>query len=133
MRKDECLLRQRQLSTFDAPEPGNLSFLQSWLSHPERGNYTLEGLDRNIWDTRDDLLVTTPDKLDSFTRHIIARCFDFYHYLVGSRGMPSDIENGLWKYEDKDVVRAADIVGTLISSLLPVVAVVVIYCFEKML
>ena len=128
MNQDQCLIQQRQLSKFDAPEPGNLFFLQKWLADPARGNYALEGLDGHVWDTEEDLLVTSASEYrDSFTRHIIGRCFDLYHYLVGSRRKASDVENGLWKYEDEDVVRAADIVGTLISSLLPVVAVVVLY------
>ena len=128
------MVQQRQLATFDALEAGNLSFLQAWLSDSARGNYTLEGLDRSAWDANEDLLVTTPDQLsDSFTRHVVSRLVEFYHQVFGSRHKPTDVENGIWKYEEKVVLRAADIIGTLISSLLPIVAVVVLYCVKDML
>lgn len=132
--EDECLVRQRQLATFHAPEAGNLSFLQGWLTDPEAGNYAFEGLDRTVWENGSDLLVTSPSQLsDSFTRLVISRLVEAYHNIFGSRRKPTDVENGVYKYEEKDVLRAADIVGTLISSLLPVLAVVVLYCVKNML
>ena len=132
---DECLLQQRQLAAFSPPEPGNLKFLTEWLADPDRGNYTLEGPDRNVWKEGKDLLVVVPDSLeDSFSRLIRSRIMEYYHKVLGTRfRAPTDLEHGLYEYEEKTVLRIADIAGTIISSLLPVVAVVVLYCVKNML
>lgn len=126
-------MQQRQLATFDSSEPGNLAFLQSWLTDSNQGNYTLQGLDRTVWDSNIDLLVTVPSQLsDSFTRLVITRIIDAYHNVLGSRRKATDIENGIWKYEEKVVIRIADMIGTLIGSMLPVLAIVVLYLVRGM-
>ncbi|TVY73339.1 hypothetical protein LSUE1_G007480 [Lachnellula suecica] len=132
---NECLFQQRQLSTFDQPEPGNLDFMNAWLTDPRHGNCALEGVDRNVWEAGKDLLVVKPDTLvaDSFTRVLRRPLTALYHKLRVSRHRAADEESNIYVYDEKSVVRAADMIGTAISSLMPILSVVVLYCIRDML
>ncbi|TVY33855.1 hypothetical protein LSUB1_G007853, partial [Lachnellula subtilissima] len=132
---NQCLFQQRQLATFDQPEAGNLEFMNEWLADSSRGNYALEGLDRNVWQDGKDLLVVTSDRLvgDSFTRFLRKPLTALWHKLWGRRRGPTDVENSACAYGENIVIRFADIIGTAIASLLPVLAVVVLYCVSEML
>ncbi|CZR68131.1 uncharacterized protein PAC_18030 [Phialocephala subalpina] len=131
---NECLLQQRQLATFSRPDPGNLEFLENWLRHPKFGKQALSGPDRNVWIDGKDLLVVAPDSInDSFSRLMRKRVLELYHHIFGSQfRAPSDTENEFYFYDEKTVLRLADIIGTIISALLPVVSVVVLYCVKNM-
>lgn len=111
-----------------------MNCLQARLANSKHGSYAFTGSDRNIWKDGEDLLVTCPDHLnDSFTRLLLIRFIEAYHKFINSRfRQPSDEENGMYKYDEKSVLRAADILGTLIARLLPVVAVVVLYTMHDM-
>lgn len=133
-RSDEFLLQQRQLAAFDTPEEGNLKSLQRWLASSERGGYPLTGADRNVWKDGKDLLITCPDhSSDAFTRLLPKRLIKYYHRFFDSKfKKPTDEENGMYIYDEKHIIRAADIIGTLIASLMPVVAVIVLYSIHNM-
>jgi hypothetical protein len=132
---DECLLQQRQLAAFSAPDPGNLAFLNSWLADPRQGNHTLEGLGGNLWrDDPKDLLVVGPNLVnDSFARLVQNRLLQYYHDIISVRfKAPSDVERQLYHYQEETVLRLADTIGTVVSALLPILAVVVLYCVQNM-
>lgn len=70
---------------------------------------------------------------DNFTKAICTPFIDLYHRLFGNRiGKPTDLEFNLIEYDDRIVVHVADITGTMISSLLPIMAVVVLYIVKDM-
>lgn len=121
--------------SFETPNRQSLKLLQDWLEKKDGGNFKLEGLDRNVWEEGNDLLAIHPESFDdSFTRLIHKRVISFYHKYIGLKFQaPTDIENGLYKYEPGGILRAADIVGTLISSSLPILAVVVLCCVKSLL
>lgn len=127
-------MQQRRLAAFDQPEAGNLEFMNEWLADPRHGNFALEGLDRNLWKEGKDLLVVKPDGLvdDSFTRILRKPLTALWHKLRSRRHRLADVERNFYAYDEKIVIRAADIVGTAIASLLPVLAVVVLYCVPRM-
>ncbi|TVY41918.1 hypothetical protein LOCC1_G006053 [Lachnellula occidentalis] len=132
---NQCLFQQRQLATFDQPEAGNLEFINEWLADSRQGNYALEGLDRNVWKDGKDLLVVPPDTLvgDSFTRILRKPLTTLYHKVWGRRRGRTDVEGGICVYREKIVIRSADMIGTAVASLLPVLAVVALYCVREML
>jgi hypothetical protein len=132
---DECLFHQRQLATFDQPETGNLEYMKGWLSDPRLGNCALGGLDRNVWKDGKDLLVVKPDVIaaDSFSRLLRNPLIALCRILPSGCCGPADIENNIRVYDEKIVIRAADMIGTAISSSLPVLAVAVLYCIQSML
>ncbi|PVH79058.1 hypothetical protein DL98DRAFT_633031 [Cadophora sp. DSE1049] len=128
-----CLLQQRQLVTFEQPEEGNLSYLRGWLIAKGQGDYSLEGLDRNVWKDGKDLLVLVPSILgETFAQSISKHIFELYHRLIGSRRKPSDEENGLHRYNDKRVHRIADITATLLASSMPLTSIFVLYSVHNM-
>lgn len=55
------------------------------------------------------------------------------HKVLSGRRWPADVEGSIYVYDEKIVIRTADMVGTAVSSLLPVLAVVVLYCIREML
>ncbi|KAL5315057.1 hypothetical protein ACEPPN_017708 [Leptodophora sp. 'Broadleaf-Isolate-01'] len=133
---NECLFQQRQLATFDQPETGNLEFLNDWLADPRQGGCALEGLDRNVWKEGKDLLVIKPDGIaaDSFTRVLRKPLIALCHKLrTQFRHRPVDEESMIYVYDEKIVIRVADMIGTVIASLLPVLAVIVLYSVREML
>ncbi|PQE18959.1 phthalate transporter protein [Rutstroemia sp. NJR-2017a BBW] len=133
---NECLFQQRQLATFDLPESGNLEFLNDWLVDPRQGDCALEGLDRNVWKEGKDLLVIKPDGIavDSFTRVLRKPLTALCHKLrTRCRHRQADEESMIYVYDEKIVTRVADMIGTTVASLLPVLAVVVLYSVREML
>jgi hypothetical protein len=128
-------LQQRQLATFSPPDPGNLSFLKDWLKDPRQGNQTLEGPDGDVWSAdQKDLLVVAEDSInDSFSKLVRKRVLQYYHDIISVRfKAPSDTERGLYHYQEETVLRLADVIGTVVSALLPILAVVVLYCVKNM-
>lgn len=135
LHRDRCLFQQRELAKFNQPEAGNLEFVNDWLADAKHGNLALGGLDRNIWKQGKDLLVVKPDGLvdDSFTRALRKPVTALCHKIRTRYGHPDDVESNIYVYDEKIVMRAADIVGTITASLLLVGAMVVLYCVREML
>jgi hypothetical protein len=118
---------------FDAPEEGNLQYHQAWLIGEGQGDYHLEGLDRDVWKDGKDLLVVSSDNLsNSFGNSISKRMFELYHRFVRSKRPPTDVENGLYKYDHKTVHGVADVASTLLVSLMPMVSIFVLYSIHNM-
>jgi phosphoribosylpyrophosphate synthetase len=133
---DECLFQQRQLATFDLPESGNLEFLNGWLVDRTQGDCALEGLDKHVWKEGKDLLVIKPDGIaaDSFTRVLRKPLIALWHKMrTRYHRRQADEESMIYAYDEKIVIRVADMIGTAIASLLPVLAVVVLYSVREML
>jgi hypothetical protein len=79
-------------------------------------------------------LTLSPDPEDSFVQRFNTTVLGVYHFCVGSRiKPPTDLENGWYKYNERRVVGVANVIGTLVSSILPVVAVVVLYFVKSLL
>ncbi|EDN91968.1 predicted protein [Sclerotinia sclerotiorum 1980 UF-70] len=132
----ECLFQQRQLATFDLPESGNLEFLNHWLVDSRQNDCALEGLDRNVWKEGKDLLVIKPDEIaaESFTRIPRKPLTAIYHiFRMRCRRRQADEESLIYVYNEKIVIRIADMIGSAIASSLPVLAVVVLYSVHEML
>lgn len=118
---------------FDPPEEGNLQYLQAWLIGEGQGDYRLEGLDRDVWKDSKDLLVVPSDNLSNLFGNSISKgIFELYHRFVGSKRPPTDVENGLYKYDHKSVHGVADVAATLLASLMPMVSIFVLYSIHNM-
>lgn len=70
-----------------------------------------------------------PDPLagDSFTKFLQKALIDPFHGLLSSCCRPPDLENGVYVYHGATNIRLANVVGTVIASLLPILAVVILY------
>jgi hypothetical protein len=109
--------------------------MKEWLSDPIEGNCALGGLDRNIWRDGKDLLAVKPDDIatDSFSRLLRKPLITLCNFFPGGCCGSTDIESNIRVFDEKIVIRAADMIGTAISSSLPVLAVAVLYCIRNML
>ncbi|PQE33673.1 hypothetical protein CJF32_00010834 [Rutstroemia sp. NJR-2017a WRK4] len=126
----------REYTTFDLPESGNLEFLNNWLVDPRQGDCALEGLDRNVWKEGKDLLVIRTDRIatDSFTRALRKPLTAVWYKLRMWRyHRQADEESMIYEYEENTVIRVADMIGTAIASLLPVLAIIVLYSVRGIL
>lgn len=71
---------------------------------------------------------------DTFTEWFTTTLLGVYHSCLGSRvSTPTDVENGWHKYDERKVIGFANLVGTLISSLLPVTAIVALSFVKSLL
>jgi len=132
---DECLQQQSFLQSLDQPTHHDLDFLKEWLEQPSGGNFTLEGIDKDVWHTGRDLLtLATPSEKDLFSRWITGEFVDILHrWRCWSKKRSPDLENGVTSYDSKKLLRFADILGMILSCLIPIVSVVILYLVPNLL
>lgn len=138
MEADECLVQQVVISTgYKAPRAYNLETLRSCLRDANLPDYLL-GQDSDIWedpDLRSDLVAldATKDE-DSMTVWIAAHLVAPFHKLVGKHLVrPADDSAGLYNYSDGAITKLSSLVATVLSSVLPIVGVIVLYFVKNTL
>ena len=135
---DDCLVQQVIINNgFQAPKPYNLETLRSCLRDPKLPDYLL-GRDSNIWEDRlfrEDLIAADLSKgEDSMTIWIATNLVAPFHQLVGRHFVrPSDQSAGLYDYSDRTITKLSSLVATVLSSVLPIVGVIVLYFVENTL
>jgi hypothetical protein len=71
---------------------------------------------------------------DSMTLWIAANLVAPFHQLVGRHFIhPSDHSAGLYNYSDRTITKLSSLVATVLSSVLPIVGVIVLYFVENTL
>jgi hypothetical protein len=133
---DEAVLKQTKLQRCESPNPYDLKFLQRWFKDKAMGDYPLVGLDSKVWETSSqDLLVTKACKgADPLATVFLGRAISWWHQCVGRRiKKPLDEESQYFEYKDKNMLRAANVIGSIISSLLLVGSIVALYFVNDML
>ncbi|KIY01586.1 uncharacterized protein Z520_03138 [Fonsecaea multimorphosa CBS 102226] len=141
-RYDDALLRYHQISTTLArPRRIDVDILAKNLTDPSLPDDYLLGLDKSIWKDeklREDLISVNPvHDFSIITKSLIKTCLRPYHNVLGhrSRARKSSQVNAdadLHHYEDEHLERAADVISTVVASILPVVAIVVLYIVHPM-
>lgn len=128
-------MQQHLLSKFEAPNLADLEALKLWLKRPKMGNCSLIGLDKDVWDTGTDLLTLNPRVQDDpCSRWLSGSFVRFYHRVLGRRTKRElDLEPGLFEYSDKQLLRASDVIGALLSSLLPISSLLALYFVSNLL
>ncbi|KAA8643738.1 uncharacterized protein ATNIH1004_010512 [Aspergillus tanneri] len=135
----EMLLRIRQklrediagLSTLREPNKNDLRTLHNWLASSEGGNYFLKGSEVFMWDDEKDLAkVFNPpgERLDDpFSKWLTSNVLQWYHALWGHRRKTVNLESGMSQYHDLSLIRISTVVATTASSILPLLAVLVLW------
>ncbi|MCJ1277853.1 hypothetical protein MMC21_005667 [Puttea exsequens] len=105
--------------------------LRRWLSHPKMGNDFLYGHEAKVWnETYDHDFIAMPRPEGEIERDGLSRLFldqmvDLWQRGVGrfyKKGVTPD--NPMVRYENRKVLRAANITSTLISSGLPIASII---------
>jgi len=138
---NDALIQQSIISRLADPNPHNLRSLQNWLERPNMGNFALIGKDRDTWGASDEPLSHNMDLLaiksdvanDAFSTWFSQKFIHWFHHMLWHRIKKADnAESGIVSYEDKSLQNFTSRITTIIASLLPILAIVVLYCVDTM-
>ena len=108
-----------------------MDVLREWLDRPEGGDFFLRGREADIWEEERDVIALAPQQAenDCLTRWIGDTLVPWYHYRWGHRYKRASGKewNGVWHYEEGGFIKLANIVSTLLSSLLPTISILALY------
>lgn len=101
------------------------------------GDFPLIGLDSNLWESSEpsDLIALKSRKGDDpLSSVFLSRVFLWWHNCIGHRiKRPFDEEAQYFKYSDKNVLRVANVVGSIVSSGLLVGSILALYFVDNVL
>ncbi|KAH0551432.1 hypothetical protein GP486_007354 [Trichoglossum hirsutum] len=135
---NEALIQAAQLSKLGRPSEANLQLLRDWLIDSKGGDCFLMGSEAFTWDDTSDLisLFNQEDEQDPFSRWLSATVLGWYHTVFGHRRKNRkfiDVESGIVEYRDASLARISTIAATTLSSILPILAVLVLYFVKSTL
>jgi hypothetical protein len=115
----------------------DLEFLRRWFKDKNMGNLPLIGQDSTLWETShaNDLIALRARRAeDPLGTLFLSRVFLWWHRCIGHRiKKPADEEARYFEYEDKYVLRVANIFGSIVSSALLVGSIMALYFVHNML
>jgi hypothetical protein len=140
VRSDDFLSQQAFLSHLSQPNRYDLNFLRTYMQDPKSGNHPILGLDRCVYDGsldgNDLISLCRPMNTDILSRVIRNKLVPSIHNLLGAKFKDSIScapESSITQYSDGLINSAINVLGTVVSSLLPVLAIVVLYYVKDML
>lgn len=118
-----------------SPNSSDVKFLRRWFMEETMGDFPLKGLDRNIWETSppSSLVALQPRNYDDPLNSVfLSKVSTWWHSCVGHRikKRVNDQEAQYFEYSDKKILRTANILSSVISSVL-LVGSIVILAFVK--
>ncbi|KAL9078111.1 MAG: hypothetical protein Q9157_002966 [Trypethelium eluteriae] len=156
---DKTLLAARQIGAANSPHQRDVKFLQNWLVRPKMGSNFLVGHERTIWDDSNisDFVTIQPQQSDrdAFTFLLNGALLTFYDRIYGHRktvrGLPQfqaydksrsnslqrpDSRYGaedIREYDDAKILRLSKVLSGTLSSLLPTLAILILYFVRRMI
>lgn len=139
---NDVLIQQTTLAKIANPSEYDTKTMQKWFERSDLANMPLEGDDSSIWANPGriadgegvsrhipDLIAVSgqTSDLDRTTTWLAETFIPNWHQKVASR-----FNNGIRTYHESAVYRFTSIVATALSSLLPVLAIVVLYIVQNM-
>ena len=134
---NDNLVQQATISRhYRTPRAFDLDILRTCLNEPGYPDYLL-GLDSTIWDNKDlshDLItLSTNDSDDAFTVWIASHLVGPFHQYIGRYFKTSSEFPGMADYSDRTIARFSSLLATVISSVFPIVGVIVLYFVKDLL
>jgi hypothetical protein len=148
------VLQYSQIAKLPEPNPRDLKSLQEWMKRPSMGSVFLIGRDRNVWNYGQDLIALKPSAPgNKFSAWLVDTLTPLYHYTLGRYHKVSkpptlayvvlcffqkpasevlEYAPNTVHYSDSTVYRIAAFIGTIVASLLPISAIVVLYRITTM-
>jgi hypothetical protein len=102
------------------------------------GNFPITSNDRDVWNKEMEYdLVSVQETMnaDRFSIGVSEWLIPIFHWVIGKHFKDSvswDYASGMSWYSETGVAFVVDVVGTVISSLFPVVSIVALYFVDKM-
>jgi hypothetical protein len=134
---ETTLLRHSQLSNIlHKPRKHDLDILAGNLDNPRLPDYLL-GLDSNVWKDqsfREDLLsINKVHEFDTVSKWLIHLFLEPYHRFFGHRKQQAlNADANLFHYDNSHLEAPANIISIVLSSVLPVLSIVVLYLIHNM-
>ncbi len=137
---DECLLQQAIIKKFEKPATWNLRMFRRWLNSPACGNAFLNGLEEQVWDKDHDLIAMSSLGVDAerdhLSRLLLGPCVAIFHKAIGKFYKTPATERrdeklDFYRYNESRILRLAGIIGTTISSALPITSIVALNYVER--
>ena len=135
---NDLLVQQAFISKhYRGPKDHDLDILKTFLTDPRFPDYLL-GKDSTIWEDKqlspDLITLNAEGSEDGFTEWIALHIVKPFHELVGRHfKKSSDDFEGMTNYEDRVITRLASLVATVISSVFPIVGVIILYFVTDLL
>ncbi|KAK4949757.1 hypothetical protein LTR10_011599 [Elasticomyces elasticus] len=134
---NEAVLLFHQLSKLERPRSYDLNALQDWLRRPTLGGVYLTGRDRDVWfDGTDLMLLAKQSSSNYFTRWLSdSLAPKYYHATMVVKSClrkknkihcPQE-DSGIAEYSDTRITTIAQMVGAVLASLLPILAIVALH------
>ncbi|KAE8447378.1 hypothetical protein EG329_010792 [Mollisiaceae sp. DMI_Dod_QoI] len=131
--------KSSHLFKLHGPKFYDLEFFRRWLERPAMGNFPLRGPDQHSWSsehTEDLLCLQQRESLDPFSRWITFTFIPFFHNAFGKRfrrPISEDLESGICEYSDKHISGFVKVMGTVVSSVLPIGSIMALYFVKSVL
>ncbi|KAI0968840.1 hypothetical protein F4678DRAFT_464028 [Xylaria arbuscula] len=122
---NDAVFQYCQISKIPDPEPHELRKFQNWLREPRLGGVYLLGRDHDTWAQGVDLMSLSP----SLHPNRISKFITNKALPVSAPAAQQDAE--IVTYEYSRLVSASNLICTIIASLLPILAIVVLYVVEN--
>ncbi|KAK6843238.1 hypothetical protein PG989_008303 [Apiospora arundinis] len=141
---NEAVMEYSTLSQLPRPPPRDVQKFEEWLTRPSLGAVYLRGRDRNVWARGEDLMCLQRPPHGHRLSGFIAR------YTLRNRGSQSNTTpptsssppsgsypaspdaNGIFSYDDSRIVDTANLIGTIVASVLPVLSIAILYTVRSM-
>jgi len=134
---DEAVLLQKQMKSQDSPNSCDIEFLRRWFKDKNSGNFPLIGRDSTLWETSNPsefVAIQARRGDDPLGSVFLSRVFLWWHNCIGHRmKKPLDEESHYFEYSDKIVLRAANVLGSIISSGLLISSILALYFIDNIL
>ena len=115
------------------PAKTDLAHFRDWFERKRMGDFPILSNDRHSWDKSKeyDLIALQAETYsDHVSDWLSSKLVPIYHRVLGRRTKQPiewDPESGIISYEADRLYRNVEIVSTLTSSLLPIIAIVTLY------
>jgi hypothetical protein len=135
---NDCLVQQALISKhYRDPRDYDLDVLKTCLTHQNFPDFLL-GKDSTIWEDKElahDLVTLGANGADDgFTVWMANHVVQPFHELIGRHiKKPSADFEGMTDYSDQMIARLASLVVTVISSVFPIVGVIILYFVKDLL
>jgi hypothetical protein len=125
------------MKTQDSPNSCDVDFLRRWFKDKDMGDFPLIGQDSTLWETSppSKLIAIRPRRAeDPIGTLFLSTIFLWWHSCIGHRiKKVVDEEARYFEYEDRHVLRVANVIGSIISSALLVGSIIALYFVDNML
>lgn len=127
-----------QVNLLDAPDSTQLAALRDWLMDKQGGAHFLKDSEARLWETEDGSSLVRVgnskgehDVFTRFTSWFVVSLLHRYSCLPKSTGRVVDVETGMVSYDESKIIRAGTITATVLSSMFPVLSILVLYVVKN--